>query len=200
MKKVLLVTGGFFHPPFFGRLVLHRTLRQMAGFSFLHVPSLERLPSDLEQFSAMVLHFHHKKISSTALQRLDNFVKNGGGILAIHAATASFKETLPYFEILGGRFTGHGAVENLVIQKVRGDIFPDIDDFTVKDELYIHELQPGIETHFTANHAGKDIPAVWTHRYHKGKVCYSVPGHTTGSMRNTNYQRLLQRGLTWVAE
>ena len=198
MKKVLLVTDGFFHPTLLGRLVLHKSLRQMDGYHFIHVSSLKKLPADLNSFSALVLHYHHKKISGGALKQLDDFIQNGGGILAIHAATASFKETLPYFKILGGRFIGHGKVEPLEVTKVRDDIFSGIENFIVKDELYIHELETGIEVHFTAKHEGKDIPVVWTYRYGKGKVCYAVPGHTTGTMRNQTYQTILQRGLAWV--
>lgn len=198
MKKVLLVTDGIFHPTLFGRVALHEALRQLNCFSFIHVSSLEKLPSDLESFSAIVLHFQHKKISNHAFGQLDNFVNNGGGILAIHAATASFKETMPYFDILGGRFIGHGAVENFEVKRVRDEVFGGIENFVVKDELYIHELQPGIEVHFTAKHEGTDIPVVWTYQYGKGKICYAVPGHTTGSMRNETYQQVLKRGLMWV--
>lgn len=154
----------------------------------------------MESFSAFVLHYHHKTISDSALGRLDQFVKNGGGILAIHAATASFKESLPYFEILGGRFIGHGKVEPFEVKRVRDDVFGGIDDFVVKDELYIHELQPGIEVHFTAKHEGQEVPVVWTYRHGEGKVCYAVPGHTTGSMRNKTYQQVLKRGSEWVCE
>ena len=198
MKKVLLVTNGFFHPTLLGRLTLHQTLNQLEDFSFVHISSLEKIPADLTSYSTLVLHYHHKRISSSALDQLDGFVKNGGGILAIHAATASFKETLPYFKIIGGRFVGHGKVEPFEVTKVRDDIFSGIESFIVKDELYIHELEPDIEVHFTAEHEGKDVPIVWTYRYGNGKVCYAVPGHTTGTMRNQTYQNILQRGLEWV--
>jgi type 1 glutamine amidotransferase len=200
MKRVLLVTDGLFHPTFFGRMALHRALRQLKDFSFDHTTSLEKLPIDLSALSALVLHYHHKKISTAALAKLDQYVKQGGGILALHAATASFKETLPYFEILGGRFIGHGPVERFEVRRVRDDIYGDIENFTVRDELYIHELQPGIEVHFTAQLEDKEIPVVWTYRYGKGRVCYAVPGHTTESMRSSTYQKILQRGLMWVCE
>jgi len=199
MKKVLLVSDGIFHPTLFGRFALHEALRQLNDFSFVHVSTLEKLPFDLESFSAIVLHFQHKKVSDHAFGQLDNFVKNGGGILAIHAATASFKETMPYFDILGGRFIGHGKVENFEVIRVRNDIFGGIDNFVVKDELYVHELGPGIEVHFMAKLDGKDIPVVWTYRYGGGKVCYAVPGHTPKTMQNKTYQRLLQHALEWVA-
>ena len=199
MKKVLLVTDGFFHPTYLGRLALHAALRRLEGFSFKHVSSLEKLPSNLRAFSALVLHFHHKTLSESALTKLQTYVRQGGGILAIHAATASFKETLPYFEILGGRFVGHGPVERFQVEKLQDGVFAGIENFSVTDELYVHELNPNIDVHFTAKLDGKDIPVVWTHRYGQGKICYAVPGHTTESMRNKTYQELLKRGLMWVS-
>lgn len=200
MKKVLLVTDGFFHPTFLGRLVLHQALKQLNGFSFKHISSLERLPSGLETFSALVLHYHHKTLSELAFTKLKTYVLQGGGILAVHAATASFMEALPYFEILGGRFIGHGPIERFIVEKLKDNVFAGIGDFSVTDELYIHELSPDIDVHFTARHEGKNVPIVWTHRFGQGKVCYAVPGHTTESMWNRTYQELLKRGLVWVSE
>lgn len=200
MKKVLLVTDGLLHPTFLGRMALHKALKQLKDFSFVHVSSLQRAPSDLSRFSALVLHYHHKTISNAALGKLDHYVKNGGGILAIHAATASFKDSLPYFEILGGRFTGHGPVQEFEVRRVSDEIFGGIDSFVVNDEMYIHDLHPAIQVHFTSQLEGKDVPVVWTYCYGQGKVCYAVPGHTTGSMRNKTYQRILQRGLVWVCD
>jgi type 1 glutamine amidotransferase len=160
---------------------------------------MEKLPNDLSGFFALVVYIHHKIISDGALKTFDAFVSNGGGILGVHTATASFKQQRHYFEILGGRFTGHGPVETFEVRPVsESNIFAGIPAFTVKDELYIHEFQPGNDVHFTANHEGQDVPAVWTRQYGKGRVCYTVPGHTTASMRNKTYQKVLQRGLTWV--
>jgi type 1 glutamine amidotransferase len=115
----------------------------------------------------------------------------------IHSATASFKETKHYFEILGGRFIGHGKVEKFKVEKLESEIFDGIGDFVVRDELYIHELKSGITVHFTAKHEGKDVPVVWTVRYSKGKVCYAVLGHTTASMKHPAVQEILRRGLAW---
>lgn len=199
MKKVLLVTAGSIHPPHGGRTAVHQALARLEGFSFQHVRSLERVPGDLDSFAALVLYFHQKTITAPALARLDSFVKKGGGILALHSATASFKNEPHYFEIIGGRFVRHGAVEDFVIRPVKSDIFAGIGEFTIKDELYLHELQPGIEVHFVAQHEGQAVPVVWTYHYGSGKVCYAVPGHTTESMKHPAVQEILQRGLMWVS-
>ncbi len=200
MKQVLFVTDGIFHPPLPGRLVLHAVLRGMPGFAFQHIRSLESLPAGLENFSALVLNFHHKTISSVALEKLEQYVKNGGGILAIHAAAASFKQSLRYAEIIGGKFVGHGKVQQFELFNQNSEAFSSIPSFSVKDELYIFDLTDKIQVHFSVNHAEKHIPAVWTNQYGRGRVCYAVPGHTTGSMKNPAYQALLRRGLEWVCD
>jgi len=197
-REILLVTSGIFHPPYQGRQAVARALRQMEGYAFRRVPSLEALPADPGRFSALVLYYHHRKISDRALERLRGFVSGGGGILAIHSATASFKQSAGYFEILGGRFIGHGPVESFEVRSKRYDIFRDFEPFTVRDELYLHELQPGVDVQFTIKHDGTDVPAVWTHRYGAGRVCYAMPGHTTNSLKNPSVQEILRRGLQWV--
>lgn len=201
-QNILLVTSGTIHPPFLARRVLRHVLKQMEGYAFQHVSSLEALPRlSLANHAALVLYFHHKTISEAALSALDSFISQGGGLLAIHSATASFKPTRHYFEILGGRFTGHGAVETFEVQPVSGENgpFAGIPAFQIYDELYLHELQPGIQAHFQALHQGEWVPVVWTYRYGKGKVCYVCPGHTTASLQNPQVQEILRRGLAWVS-
>jgi len=197
-RNILLVTSGVFHPPYFGRLALHEALKQLDGFTFRHVPSLERLPANLDQYSAMVLYYHGKTISDAALARLDGFVGGGGGVLALHSATASFKDSKRYSEILGGRFIGHGPVENFEVTGRKYDIFNGIAPFTIRDELYIHDLQPGVDVHFTTRQEGREAPVVWTHSYGAGRVCYAVPGHTTNSLKHPAMQEILRRGLKWT--
>ncbi len=200
MKKILLVTDGIFHPPFTARLALRKALAAQSAFEFHYARSMEELPDNLEEISALVIYLHHQKISENALTRLDLYVSNGGGILGIHTATAAYKEHIRYFEILGGRFIGHGPIEKFEVKRVNDELFYGIRDFVVKDELYMHEFQPGITPHFIAFHQGQEVPVVWTYFYGQGRVCYAVPGHTTATMRNRSYQMVLQRGLTWVCK
>lgn len=122
LKRILLVSAGVFHPPYFGRQALRASLAQLKGFSFQHVRSLEHLPVNYQGLSALVLYYHARTISAAALERLDAFVRSGGGVLAVHSATASFKQEQHYFEILGGQFTGHGKVEDIEISAARDDI------------------------------------------------------------------------------
>jgi type 1 glutamine amidotransferase len=201
MKKILLVSDGIFHPPFLGRMVLHKTLKSLPDFQFKQIRSMEKLPKNLDDFSALAIFIHHPTISEQAISNLEGYVTSGGGVLAIHSATASAKNDDRFTNILGGKFIGHGPVESFSVTPVNpeSEIFRGIPDFEVTDELYIHELQPDIETHFTTIYDGQPVPMVWTRQYGQGRVCYACPGHRTDTMHLQEYQEILKRGFAWVS-
>jgi type 1 glutamine amidotransferase len=180
---------------------LHRGLASLPGYRMQRVSSLEALPGlDLDRLCAIVLYFHQKTISATALDALDRYVQGGGGILAVHSATASFKQTDRFFEILGGRFREHGPVEEFEVQPVGGQAgtFGDIPTFAIRDELYLHDYDPEIVVHFQTAVDQRQEPVVWTRHHGAGRVCYAVPGHTSASIRQPQVQAILRRGLRWV--
>lgn len=202
MKHALLVSSGLIHPPALGRFWLGRALRALPGFRFTSVGSLEALPRlDLARTRALVLYFHHRAISAEALAAFERFVRAGGGVLALHAATASFKTTAAYFEILGGRFTGHGPVETFTVGPAPAVAppFTGLPAFAVTDELYQHEFVSDVQVQFTAPFHGEPVPVVWTRAHGQGRVCYAAPGHTAGTLRHPVYQRLLRQALQWAA-
>jgi len=200
MKRVLLVSDGLVHPPVTARAALHRALSSLEGFSIRRAQTLEALPDHLDGLSALVIYIHHKRISDRALAALAAFVSGGGGLLGVHSATASFKDQACYAEILGGRFTGHDKAQRFEITpQAHTGPFTGLPSFTIRDELYLHTLQPDIEVHFTSTYRGQDIPVVWTRRHGQGKVCYAVAGHTAASLRHPSVREILTRGLAWVA-
>lgn len=200
-KNILMISDGKIHPPLMGRFWLRYMLAGMQGFKFAWVNSMENLLElDLTSFHGMVLYFHHKKISRTALDAFEAFVTGGGGVLAIHSATASFKDADRFTDILGGKFTGHGPVETFTLTpaSTESQIFNSIPEFQVTDELYLHDLQPDIETHFTTLYEGQPVPVVWTRTHGNGRICFACPGHRATTMRVKENQLILAHGLTWV--
>jgi type 1 glutamine amidotransferase len=200
-KNILMVSDGRLHPPLMGRFWLRYALAGMQGYTFTRVSSMEKLLGlDLSDFQGLVLYFHHSNLSPAALDAFDQYVTAGGGVLAIHSATASFDNSPRFTDILGGKFMGHGPVEPFTVSPVspESQIFHGIPEFSVKDELYLHDLQPDIETHFTTIHQGEPVPMVWTRFHGEGRICYACPGHRAASMRVPAYQQILIRALEWA--
>lgn len=204
LHDVLLVSAGLVHPPYRGRMQLKETLAAIPRVRLNEVTSLaEAAKLPLSDYRAMVLYYHHRDdvLADADLQAFRSFVSGGGGVLAVHSATASYKPSAAYFEILGGRFVGHGPVESMQVEVSAADdpIFGGIGGFEIKDELYLHELQPDLRVHFHAVHNGKAEPMVWTREVGAGRVCYVCPGHRSASMQHPAVQEIVRRGLTWVS-
>ena len=83
-KNILMVSDGRLHPPIMGRFWLRYALAGMQDYTFTRVSSMEKiLGLNLNDFQSLVLYFHHDSLSPTALDAFDQFVSNGGGVLAI---------------------------------------------------------------------------------------------------------------------
>lgn len=199
---LLLVSAGIFHPSLPARAALLRAVQGMSEMEVRQAGSLEALRSSAGKGArALALFIHQQRISEAALSALEQFIDEGGGVLAVHSATASFKKEPRYFRALGGRFTGHGAVERFTASPVEGGAgpFAGLGPFTVRDELYLHELLPGVQAHYTALWRGEQVPVVWSYRRGKGRVCYVCPGHVAASLREPVVVEILRRGMRWAA-
>jgi type 1 glutamine amidotransferase len=69
------------------------------------------------------------------------------------------------------------------------------------DEAYTDlALEPGVEIVARVSApGGTRQPAVWTHRYHSGRVMYDSVGHDGASLSVPAHRTLLQRGARWAA-
>ena len=202
MIPVLCVSSGLFHPSLSARWALQRALAGAHRFELSRVSSLEQLPLlNPDNFRALVLYMHQKSITSEALGCLDQYVRRGGGLLAVHSAAASFKQEPRYHALLGGRFDRHGPVERFSVQPglVEDEIFSLRGLFTLRDERYLHQLVGEVRVHYASLSGGTPEPFVWTRRHGAGRVCYCAAGHTSESMRHPAVRRILIEGLAWAA-
>jgi type 1 glutamine amidotransferase len=201
-KKILVISAGLAHPSWLARRYFHAVLAAVPGIACefsTRVESLRRLESG--RYDAVALYLHRQEISAAALAALDGFVAAGGGMLAVHSASASFKREDGFFKILGGRFVGHGPVGTFSIVPEKGapGWFDAGESFTVRDELYIHEYDTDNTIHYSTAKASGSEPMVWTRTYGRGRVCYLAPGHLARTMKNARIGKIIERGLSWVA-
>lgn len=200
---VCLISDGLFHPPLAGRRLLEQFLRGLPDYQVTRAASLEKAAltggRGLQDYRALVLYFHHRRISPAALDAFEGYVRAGGGVVALHSASASFKQSRRYAEVLGGRFVRHGRVEPVTLLPA-GDspLFAGIPAFTLRDELYRHEYDPENRVHYTVTAGGESEPFAWTRRWGAGRVLYLAPGHTVEAMRDANLREIIRRGLAWA--
>ncbi len=199
---ILLISAGIFHPNLLARAGLEQRLARSREFTIFRSRNLEELPMlEWSDFCAVVLYFHHQKATPAALEALDEYTQLGGGVLAIHSASASFKDNPGYQNVLGGRFISHGPVERFRVEPdpAYRNVFGIAAPFMLRDELYRHEWDPANQVHFWVKTPTGREPLVWTREHGLGRVCYCAAGHTAASMSSPQLQQILTRGLRWVA-
>jgi len=200
-KNILVISAGVVHPTYKSRRYLRRLLY---SFKFCHYSFSSQVEDLLQlkegRFDGVILYFHRSRISGEAMGALEDFVFNGGGLLALHSASASFKENQRYFNLLGGRFIDHGKVSGFRVKPEPGKsgIFAEIKGFSVIDELYIHRYKGDISIHFTADNKGKKEPVVWTRELGKGRIAYCSLGHCAPVLKNPGFGKIVNRSLRWI--
>jgi type 1 glutamine amidotransferase len=227
-SQLLCITSGTVHPSIFAQLALIAWARRLPGVRVHVVHDVDALRKlSLARFSAVLLYFHSSHISDEALAALETYVAGGGGLIALHSAAASFKETPAFSSLLGGRFLHHGPIAPFTVrqtsalgsfagggptteQGARGPekvdrpyLAPDfrqMESFTIRDELYIHEYDPDNFVHFVVDTEDGPEPIAWSRLHGKGRVFYLAPGHRVETVRRPAIRNILRKGIHWAID
>ena len=191
MKKladsVILVSSGFTHPGPGERRALKVLLPPT-----IRVASLDLLPAFLDGGPrGIVLYYHRKNVRRAdprVLDALEAYLRDGGRILALHAATASYKQDDRYKALVGGRFRGHGPVEEFPVEPVTEWARELTTGFSVRDELYRHDLTDDLEVHLRSN----DAALAWSRYPGTGELLYLAFGHERQVFLNEGVRGVIQ--------
>jgi len=130
------------------------------------------------------------------------FVRAGGGLVVLHAASNGFVRWPEWGRLIGGRFVRHPPLRSASVS-VTGDIatrgVPG--RFDVDDELYVFDRDP--------RHGGARVvarlathdrrPLAWRRREGRGRVFHDALGHPSSAWLDGDPRLALVRaGLRWV--
>jgi type 1 glutamine amidotransferase len=134
-----------------------------------------------------------------------HFVRRGGGLVATHSATDTFRTTWPsYSRLLGAQFARHGPIVDgrILVEDRRHPATRDLPtSFPMRDEFYEFFSNPRPRVRVLARLAdtgGRDLPLVWSRREGTGRVFYDALGHEPATWHDTHHRRLLTGGLLWA--
>jgi type 1 glutamine amidotransferase len=133
---------------------------------------------------------------------LCDFVRGGGGYVGIHSATDAFKKSDAYWELVGGRFAGHGGGKfKVYIHDHDHPVTKGLEDFEIQDETYRHRYHLNLVMRSLIRmDRGKERQSMgWVQPYGKGRVFYTSLGHGREAWANPHFQRLVVRGAYWAA-
>ncbi len=134
-------------------------------------------------------------------QAFVDYVREGGGLLAVHSGTAEYQETPALRRLLGGVFAHHPKQCPVTVEPRAGHpLVAGSAAFTVQDEHYFMDMDdPGVDLFLTASSEHGVQPAGWTRREGDGRVAVLTPGHNLEVWLEPAYQTLLHNALRWCA-
>jgi uncharacterized protein len=140
-------------------------------------------------------------LSEAARRGFLDFLSQGKGLMALHAATICFDDWPEYRNILGAWWewgvSGHAPLQEHRMRVVESShsLIEGIGDFWIVDELYTFP-QPAAPLHpfVVAEWEGVEHPILWLRDYGNARVCYNALGHGPEAFENPVNRALLQRG------
>jgi len=194
-----------------------KTLRELGrenGFIVLQTETASDFnPENLKNYSLVVfLSTTQDVLNSTQEKAFQNYIRNGGAFLGIHAAADTEYEWPWYGKLVGGYFVSHpqgtptAKVE--VIDKGHPSTahLPDVWERT--DEWYNYKnLNPNItvlmnldESSYEGGTNGDNHPIAWYHEFDGGRAYYTGGGHTDASFDEPEFRQHLLGAIEWCLE
>ena len=197
---VFTLARGYVHSSIpHGALAIQRMGQKTGAYSAVVSDDLAAFEAkNLQQFDAVCFLSTTGDVLQTATSRqaILNFVRNGGGVVGVHAATDSHNNWPEFGALMGGFFDGHpwnaGDTVTLRVEDRESPLckhFPQ-ETFTITDEIYQfreysrqrQRVLLGLELSQTPRRDGmkrtdNDYPVSWIRREAKGRVFYSSLGH-----------------------
>lgn len=208
--KVVLWLGGFAHDFKSIGEILSETLPQQRAMNIRIAWNGDFL--DATERPDLILMYHcHKStkeiLTQSQKEKLLSVVKEGVGVVALHASYYSFLEWDEYHKFFGARFIKHGNSEaKLRVTPLKKDhpIFKGLTKpLEVVSELYQSTplaKESNLLAHSEEIGQGEKFPSVWTRTYGKGRIVTILPGHWADNFHNASFQRLILNSMDWVVE
>jgi len=151
-------------------------------------------------------------LSEANREALVEAVKGGKAFIGIHAATDTYKDWEPYYDMIGGSFIAHPWNEPVTItieDPSHPAASPVPSPWTVKDEIYTFKNYSRDKIHVImsmsddsvkgrGNRPDGDYAIAWSKMYGKGRVFYTSLGHEHAVWDSPYYQKHLLGGIRWA--
>ncbi len=180
-------------------------------------------PADKEQFNALSADEKRKQEENAArlVKNFDDYVRSGGGLMAIHSATDTLKNHKAYSDMVGAVFSQHpwGPKETVMIRvedpnsALAKGVF-ERDEFKFNDEIYefrdsydrkrLHvilslDLAKSDKPNRPLRRTDGDYPIAWTRSHGQGRVFYCSLGHATSTFGDPTVLKFWLRGIQFAA-
>ncbi len=203
-KNVLMVIGGPHHP-FEACAEIARDLLDRSGrYELTVTDDRDALAGSLDGYDAVMIYTCGGTFSDAAQRSLLDYVRAGGGLVAVHSANAVSDACTDYIRLVGSQFDTHPRDHQFEAVRVVDDTHQAttrLSDFSMDEELYIlKNVREDVRVLADTMVASRRMPVLYARNEGKGRVFYTALGHGEQQWRVSSFQRSLLHGLDWAAE
>jgi type 1 glutamine amidotransferase len=152
---------------------------------------------DIRKYKILLIYLNKKTINDTLFNRIHDFIMNGGGMIAFHSMTNSFRNQDEFYKIIGARFIRHGKMTKYLAEpknKKDSRLFG-TNGFEIEDELFRQKYNDSIKIHYVFKGTKIEEPLVWSNTYGNGLSIGISPGHRIETMKNKGIQEIVCNSL-----
>jgi putative membrane-bound dehydrogenase-like protein len=171
------------------------------GIDIFYTDSKDDLnDQELNRYQAIMLYNNHTTVSRAQLTALLKFVSDGGGLVVLHCASASFQNSEEFIRLVGASFKSHGTGTFGVTRVAESHpVVAGVPTWESWEETYVHTKHNPIDRTVleVRRENGHDEPWTWVRTYGKGRVFYTAWGHDERTWMQPGFQMLVERGVRW---
>lgn len=221
MNRAIVLSGGVAHD-FAASTAELTTVLAEVGIASQVLADPEQVPALLSETDLLVVNMlrwrmlieryehlrdeHALSLTESTRQALATWIRGGGALLAMHAATICFDDWPEWKDLVGGRWgwetSSHPPLGPLKV-RVHPDRHPLVaqlpEHFTILDEAYgFLDLTTDVVPLITAEHGGAAHPLLWAREVGAGRVVYDALGHHAASFEPPEHRVIVQRAALWA--
>ncbi|MEZ4809984.1 MAG: ThuA domain-containing protein [Allomuricauda sp.] len=213
MPELVLVftkTSGYRHTSIEKGVQTLRELGRKHGFVALQTETGEDFNNqNLKNYRLVVfLNTTLDVLDENQQKAFENYIKNGGSYLGIHAASDTEYDWPWYGKLVGGYFVSHPEQQKAkiyVIDKNHPSTAHLEDVWVHFDEWYnfkdlnpdVHVLMKLDESSYQGGINGNNHPIAWYHEFDGGRVFYTGLGHTEAAYDDPDFRQHILGGIEW---
>lgn len=166
----------------------------------------------LKQYNALIFYNNQGDLSDDQNTALLNYVKNGGGLVVLHSASAAFQNSEEYIRLVGASFKSHATgVFSPTTLVANHPVMRGVPEIKAWDETYLHaKINPDMTVLAVRKENNHDEPWTWVRTHGKGRVFYTASGHgprpstrpddaENNAWATEGFQKLVTNAVKWTS-
>lgn len=180
---------------------LHQVYGEMgrARIAIDYEEKVEAVTSErLALYDVLMVYANHLQIAPENEAAIAGWVHGGGGLFAVHCASACFPDSAMWGRLIGARFASHGGeVFTQTLTESKHPVTQDWQPFTSWDETYVHSEHQSNQRQVLSTRDGE--PWMWVRKQGAGRIIYTASGHDERTWSQPAFVDILKRGIAWAA-